>query len=161
MAEKLYRSRRKKMIGGVSAGLGEYLNVDPVLIRVLFVILTIINPLTLLAYIILWIVVEEEPYRNEAFEMGSGVENQQTNDTGESRNEEMGTTGAGTKSQHSTQVKEGRGKTIAGIILIAIGFIFLAEQWFPRFDFEDIFPYALVGVGAWLIYHSMNKNKRR
>lgn len=161
MAEKLYRSRRKKMIGGVSAGLGEYLNVDPVLIRVLFVILTIINPLTLLAYIILWIVVEEEPYQNEAFEMGSSTEYKQTQTSSEPQNEDTGTSGARTKSQHSTEVKEGRGKTIAGIILIAIGFVFLAEQWFPRFDFGDIFPYALVGVGAWLIYNSLNKNKRR
>ena len=35
MKERLYRSRNR-VIGGVSAGLGEYLNIDPVIVRVPF-----------------------------------------------------------------------------------------------------------------------------
>src|SRR5690606_30841933 len=60
--ERLYRSREKKVIGGVAGGLGEYLNIDPVILRVLFVIFAIINGLGILLYILLWIVVPEEPY---------------------------------------------------------------------------------------------------
>jgi phage shock protein C len=54
---RLYRSRSEKMIAGVCGGLGEYFDVDPVLIRLLFVVTALISGVGLLAYIILWIVV--------------------------------------------------------------------------------------------------------
>jgi len=57
---KLYRSRSQKMIAGVSGGLGEYFDVDPVLIRLLFVVTTFISGAGILAYIVLWIVVPFE-----------------------------------------------------------------------------------------------------
>ena len=57
---KLYRSRSQKMIAGVSGGLGEYFDVDPVLIRLLFVVTAFISGVGILAYIVLWIVVPFE-----------------------------------------------------------------------------------------------------
>ena len=35
--KKLYRSRENRMIGGVCGGIGEYFDIDPTLVRVLFV----------------------------------------------------------------------------------------------------------------------------
>lgn len=57
---KLYRSRSQKMIAGVCGGLGEYFDVDPVLIRLLFVVTAFISGVGILAYIVLWIVVPFE-----------------------------------------------------------------------------------------------------
>lgn len=57
---RLYRSRSQKMLGGVCGGLGEYFDVDPILIRLLFVVTTFISGAGILAYIILWIVVPFE-----------------------------------------------------------------------------------------------------
>jgi phage shock protein C len=57
---RLYRSRSQKMISGVCGGLGEYFDVDPVLIRLLFVVTTFISGIGILAYIVLWIVVPFE-----------------------------------------------------------------------------------------------------
>jgi phage shock protein C len=57
---RLYRSRSQKMIAGVCGGLGEYFDVDPVLIRLLFVVTTFISGVGILAYIVLWIVVPFE-----------------------------------------------------------------------------------------------------
>src|SRR3954447_7587021 len=54
---RLYRSRSQKMIAGVCGGLGEYFDVDPVLIRLLFVVTAFISGVGILAYIVLWIVV--------------------------------------------------------------------------------------------------------
>ena len=39
--QKLYRSRDERMLGGVCGGLGEFFSIDPTLIRLLFVLLTI------------------------------------------------------------------------------------------------------------------------
>jgi len=57
MPSRLYRSRSHKMIAGVSGGLGEYFDVDPVLIRLLFVVTAFISGAGIVAYIVLWIVV--------------------------------------------------------------------------------------------------------
>jgi phage shock protein C len=54
------------MIGGVCGGLGEYLAVDPTLMRLLFVIAALAGGPGLLAYIIMLIVVPEEPMENSS-----------------------------------------------------------------------------------------------
>ncbi|MBE0646446.1 MAG: PspC domain-containing protein [Bacteroidales bacterium] len=58
---RLYRSRRDRIIGGVCGGLGEYFKVDPVLLRVLWAVMFFAGGMGLLAYIIAWIIVPEEP----------------------------------------------------------------------------------------------------
>jgi len=64
MTKKLYRSQSSKMLGGICAGLAEYLEVDSTLIRLIFVavgLLTAIFPM-LLFYVIAWIII---PVREE------------------------------------------------------------------------------------------------
>jgi len=39
MEKKIYRSQKNKVIGGVCGGIGEYFDIDPVLIRLIFIIL--------------------------------------------------------------------------------------------------------------------------
>jgi phage shock protein PspC (stress-responsive transcriptional regulator) len=53
---RLYRSANDKVLGGVCAGLANYLKIDPVVIRLLFVLVTITWGAGILLYIILWIV---------------------------------------------------------------------------------------------------------
>ena len=55
---RLYRSEKERLLGGVCGGLAEYFKIDPVLVRVIFVILTFFSVgLGLVAYIVLWIIV--------------------------------------------------------------------------------------------------------
>jgi phage shock protein C len=64
MAEvkRLYRSRDDRVIAGVCGGLAKYFSVDPIIIRIIAFILLLPGGLPgLLPYIILWIVVPEEP----------------------------------------------------------------------------------------------------
>ncbi len=60
---RLKRSRRDKKIGGVCGGFGDYFNVDPTLVRVLWILAVLLGGTGLLLYIILWIVMplEAEP----------------------------------------------------------------------------------------------------
>jgi len=57
--KRLVRSSKDKMVAGVAAGLAEYFNVDPVLMRIAFVVLALLGGPGLLLYIILWIVMPE------------------------------------------------------------------------------------------------------
>jgi phage shock protein C len=59
--KKLFRSRQERMIGGVAGGLGEYLNVDPTLMRLAFVILTFFGGSGIPIYLIMWLVIPESP----------------------------------------------------------------------------------------------------
>jgi phage shock protein C len=59
--KRLYRSRSKRILGGVCGGLGEYLNIDPTVLRVIFVVLAFLYGASLLIYLIMWVLVPEEP----------------------------------------------------------------------------------------------------
>jgi phage shock protein C len=59
--KKLYRSRSDRRLAGVCGGLATYFNIDATLIRLLFILGLLFVGGTLLAYIILMIVIPEEP----------------------------------------------------------------------------------------------------
>ena len=59
--KKLYRSRADRRIGGVCGGLANYFTIDSTLVRLLFLLGLIFVGGTFFAYIILMIVIPEEP----------------------------------------------------------------------------------------------------
>ncbi len=61
MEKKIYRSRTNSMIAGVCGGVGEYLNVDPTILRVVAVLLIFADGIGLLAYLIGWVVIPRRP----------------------------------------------------------------------------------------------------
>ncbi|HWD42312.1 MAG TPA: PspC domain-containing protein [Actinomycetota bacterium] len=54
------RSRSERILAGVCGGVGRYLGVDPVLLRVAFIILTLANGLGVIAYVVAWVAIPEE-----------------------------------------------------------------------------------------------------
>jgi phage shock protein PspC (stress-responsive transcriptional regulator) len=143
MEKRLYRSRKWRVFGGVAGGLAEYFNLDPILMRVIFVIITLINGIGILLYIILWIVMPEVP-----FEVAYNV-----NTDGETQKPE------GTEPNLSSiHVKsEGKGRIVIGSVLIIIGGLFFLERLIPSFDFEDFLPAVLIIIGLALIWNSVRK----
>ena len=61
MEKKLYRSRVDRRIAGVCGGLAVYFNVDPTIIRLIWVIFALTFGSGLLAYLICALVIPEEP----------------------------------------------------------------------------------------------------
>lgn len=57
--KKLTRSKDKK-IAGVAAGLADYFDIDPTIVRILFVVVFFAGGASLLAYLIMWIIMPEE-----------------------------------------------------------------------------------------------------
>lgn len=58
--KKLLRIENGKMIAGVCGGLGEYLGIDPTIVRLIFVLLVLTGSLGLWLYLIMWVVVPLE-----------------------------------------------------------------------------------------------------
>jgi phage shock protein C len=58
---KLYRSRTDRKVAGVCGGLAKYFNMDATLVRVLFIVLTVLGGAGPLIYLAMWIIVPSEP----------------------------------------------------------------------------------------------------
>lgn len=64
--KRLYKSRTDRSVSGVCGGLADYFNVDSTLVRVLFVLFTLMGGPGLIVYIVLALVMPEEP-QEEAY----------------------------------------------------------------------------------------------
>ncbi|OYX38420.1 PspC domain-containing protein [Candidatus Saccharibacteria bacterium 32-50-10] len=62
MAKTLYRSKTDRKIAGICGGLGKYFNIDPTIVRVIFILMLLPGGLPgVLPYLVLWVVIPEEP----------------------------------------------------------------------------------------------------
>jgi phage shock protein C len=59
--KRLYRSRNDRMIAGVCGGIAQYLKVDPTVVRIVTVIVALLPGPAIVAYLIAWLIVPEEP----------------------------------------------------------------------------------------------------
>ncbi len=58
--KRLYRSRNDRLIGGVCAGLADYFNIDPTVMRLLYILLCFVSLGSgVLIYVLLWLIVPE------------------------------------------------------------------------------------------------------
>lgn len=60
--KKLFRSRKNRMIAGVSGGIGEYYDIDPNIIRLLFVVSLFMGGVGVLVYLVAIVLIPESPY---------------------------------------------------------------------------------------------------
>jgi phage shock protein C len=120
----LRRSRDDRVLAGVCGGLGKYLGVDPVLIRIAAVILVFAGGAGILLYIIGWIAIPEE------LEAGAAVAPASTAEPAERT----------------------RGAIILGFVFVVLGIFFLLDELWPDFlSWQYMWPIALIAVGVAII----------
>ena len=146
MDRRLTRSR-DAMIGGVAAGLANWLNADPALVRIAWALLV---PLTggaaLLAYIVAWIVVPEEPRRP----VDSASASSQSAASGSAGDAEPSASPPLASSVESRQPGDRTALYIGGG-LVLIGLWFLVREYVPDIRWDLIWPLLLVGLGALIL----------
>ena len=59
---RLYRSEEDRVIAGVCGGIGNHIGIDPVIIRLAWVVLTIIHGAGLFLYLIAWLLIPRKPW---------------------------------------------------------------------------------------------------
>jgi phage shock protein PspC (stress-responsive transcriptional regulator)/uncharacterized integral membrane protein len=143
MGKKLHRSNNDKKIAGVCSGLGEYFNVDPVIIRLLFILLLFAGGSAFLAYIILWILL---PIKQNEFYSVRETEN-------------FHDASIGVENQIEAQRKNRTFLVAFGGILIFIGVMLLVNIFVPDFDFSYVFPVMIIALGAYLISISFERKE--
>jgi phage shock protein C len=134
VTRRLTRSRNA-IIGGVAAGVAEWINTDPALVRIAWALLV---PLTqgaaLLAYIVAWVIVPEAPRHPVSAIAGEGASDPAT--------------AAG---DEPARPDEGRIALLAGAGLVVLGLWFLLREYLPDFDWGFVWPLLLVGAGALIL----------
>lgn len=130
MTKRLYRSRKDVMIAGVCGGMAEYFDVDPIIVRILMVLLVFAGGAAILIYLLGWLIIPKAP---------EGTEAPATTDT---------------SSSETAENKGDRGRLLAGLILLILGFIFLASNFIPWFQFGKLWPLLLIVIGIVVLFKS-------
>jgi phage shock protein C len=156
---RLYRSVEHRVIGGVAGGLADYFDIDPVIVRLVFVIVALAGGGGLLVYLILWIVLPENTMSRFSYQQSqpgytqsepSAKEKEETTFSGDPEWKEKADPSfdqpfnAGRKERNT-------GGLIGGLVLITLGSLFLIDRFVPHVDFGDLWPVLLVVIGAVLI----------
>ena len=172
--KKLRRSLKDSVIGGVSGGLGEYFGTDPVIFRILFIVLTFTGGGGVLIYLLMWIFIPKAEIDYDFFESKSTSANEKTeaNDNAqEPKAEPFEPKSKGFKDDPfapkekkkpmdpETLKRRKNGNLIGGALLIMIGMFFLADDFFPWLSWEYLWPAALIIAGLAIIKVNYNNKK--
>lgn len=173
MGNRIYRSNSDKILGGVCAGLAEYLDIDPTIIRIIWAV-SFFSGFGFLAYIIAWIVIPQKPYGMETYHnqtyhapsypkepQSEGEEipaeevdyNQSDEYTASSKAEPNYT-----KTPDYNNDRSDKSAKVIGIGLIIIGGGYLAKKLLGFINIDDklVFSALLIVIGLYLI---SKKNK--
>ncbi len=167
--KRLYRSQTDRKFAGVAGGLAEYFVMDPLLIRLAFVVLTLAGGGGVLIYIILWIVTPENPLRIKV-QPGPQTDVPHSSETSAGSSGEGYSYAApdpsGTTFTDSGQpapappVRKQQGSLIGGLVLITVGALFLADEMIPQVNFGDLWPVILIVIGIGLLINTVTKRNQ-
>lgn len=145
-ANALFRPRRQAVIFGVCAGLGQYFDVDPVLIRLLFVLFTFFGGLGIVAYVVLALVMPSE--------RSVGRETREVLQENVREIQEVAVeAGQGLAETIRIGSATGRRRYLLGMVLVVLGgLLFLGQLglfWWMRWDL--LWPLVLIALGMLLL----------
>lgn len=151
--KRLYKSRKNRVIDGVCGGIAEYLNVDPAVIRIVFVLMFFFGGGGVLAYILGMLIIPREPWPEPA-QAGAPAAGTQA---AAPATAQAGTTPA----QPGAAAAPAAGGLIIGALLILFGGLFLLRNfhffnpyywWMRHYVWGNFWPLLLVVIGLVLIF---------
>jgi phage shock protein C len=151
MDRRLTRSRNG-ILGGVAAGVADWINADPALVRIAWALLV---PLTggaaLLAYVVAWVVVPEAPRRPQ---VGAATAADTTADASPTQPHPADEP---RPIDEPRRIDEGRAGLLIGAGLVLIGLWFLAREYLPTINWNLVWPLILVGIGILILVSSSRR----
>jgi len=151
--KRLYRSNRERVLGGVAGGIADYFDVDPILIRLAWVLLAF-SGVGVLAYVVAWIIIPEEPWRTRPARQGeSGGQDQPaaglTTEPAVERDESGSRAGGGDRREYRHGIPSGA--RILGLILMGVGVLLLLRNFLPQLWIIPFWPLIIILVGVALL----------
>ncbi len=160
MERRLYRSRNERVLWGVCGGLADYFGMDPVLVRIIFVLLIFANGLGILAYIIMAVLVPVEGSTAGAPRETIRENVQEIRQSAEELGKEI-RSGLGKERKSGEETAEvrpvtpvHRSRNILGVVLIVVGIFLLMGtlNLFAWFRWAFLWPVILIVVGLMVIF---------
>lgn len=164
---RLYRSRSERIIAGVCGGMGDYFNVDPVLLRAAFVALAFLNGVGVILYIILMIIIPNEPEeavekvtkskpekkKKRSFEEVAEDTAKEIQDAANRAAKEAKDFASGLNQDKSWFSDK---KNILAVVIIVIGVLALLGQILPGviFNWNVIAALVVILIGLYIIFKS-------
>ena len=158
MERRLYRSRSERVIWGVCGGLAKYFDIDPTLVRIIFVLLALANGIGILGYIILAIVVPLEGSKtSEPRETIKENVDEIKETAGELGSEIRSIFTDGDTSEETHKIHQRR--NMLGIILVVLGILFLMGtlNLFWWFWWGYLWPIIPIAAGLIIIFGNRRK----
>ncbi len=159
---KLYRSRTDRKLAGICGGLGIHFGMDPVIIRIIFIVLTLFGGSGLLLYFIMVLVVPDEP-GDGYYEKKNDRREERFEQFAEEIKENAESFGRDVKEQYEYyQEKSQVGRwvlAIIGVLLIGAGIIWLLSNFLPLFSPKIYFPAFLILIGLIILLTSFRNTK--
>ncbi|MCX7745702.1 MAG: PspC domain-containing protein [Clostridia bacterium] len=147
MERRLYRSSHDKIIAGVCGGIAEYFRIDPTILRVITIIVSLPSMgLGLMVYIAALILIPKSngpSYHYQKKESFSFAEKESVEEDSRWDKDAWKDTGF----NEPAKSDNGKARLVGGVILISAGVLFLLKQMFSWFDFQIIGPVLLVVIG--------------
>lgn len=158
MSKKLYRSPNQRVLGGVCGGIAEYFDIDPVIVRILFVVSLFGWGASFFVYIIALIIVPKRDlsYQNAYDYSYSGYSAENYSKEGNTENDSNFNQSDYQYQQDDNKVSN-KTKSFFGISLIILGAIILVDDFVDILRLEYVFPSLLIIAGIYIL--SSNKNK--
>jgi len=188
MGTRLYRSRDDRMLAGVAGGLAEMWDADPSLVRIVWALLVVLTGgIALVVYIVMAIVVPEEPY-DAMVPAGAAMDPATPPPSADAGRAPAAAAAAGTPpstayapppdwrsmrfaareqrraaraARRAERGYDGRtGSIVIGAILVLVGLGFLVREYLPAIDFDYVWPLVLVALGALVLVSAFRTNDR-
>lgn len=162
MGRRLYRSRTERMIWGVCGGLAQYFDIDPTIVRLIFVLAIFFGGLGIIAYIIFAVVVPLENSRTTEPRETIRENVQEMKETAEAIGKDLQSTfNTREKTGETKETREynrpHRSGFIIGIIILVVGIIALLSTIGPLhiawwFTWAFLWPVVLIAIGLLIIF---------
>jgi phage shock protein C len=152
---RLTRSRGDRMVAGVAAGVARYLNIDPTVVRLIFVLLTLSGPGAFI-YLVLWVVMPQDAPAaggapGQVFVSTGETVRLRLDPQGEPEQEvPINNVGGAQGAPGTTGGTAGQGGKTLGYLLLGLGVFITLQMIWPGFA-GLLFPAALVAAGVWLL----------
>ncbi len=159
MEKRLYKSSTDKVISGVCGGIGEYFEIDPVLVRILWVISAFVGGAGVLAYIVAAIVMptKESVYSGSTYESTYRPSGSNTSESGaqtpgaEGKGPESGADGQPYSKVFRPRRTEKENRVLGGLILIALGGFFFLREFLPWVSGSLMLAVVLIALGFYFL----------
>lgn len=171
MDKRLYRSRKNKILAGVCGGIGDYLNIDPVIVRLIWVATFFAGGAGLLLYIVAMIIIPVQPsqetakYRDLNEDQNDEKKEERDENDEEEKDENKDSSDFKTYTKNITEDDQNVIKILIAVFLIFIGLSLFFNAVLPInifffLSWRIILSVVLIVVGGLLIFNNIKERRK-